>query len=290
MNMPTQTGNHAVSPYGFSAAGPSRPISARGSVVLRGAFHRVGRTTARGASSAICARARHLRDREREAGRGQGPLLRRLLQLAADPGVSAPSSRSRPAARHRRRADALTPGADVPRPYPGEGAGPRPKRTPLAPGHALLLRRWDAGPSAIGFRSTPVSEANTLARRAGLASLAEAGAARWAGPMVPASTATTRRSWICRTSTPASRRVRFAIPAPALEPGDAIAFNYRSVHGAAGQYRRQSAARVLLPLPRRRRDLHRTPPGRTSAALSRHRPAEAAKRMREDWFPTVWRG
>jgi len=78
-----------------------------------------------------------------------------------------------------------------------------------------------------------------------------------------------------------------AILAPALEPGDAIAFNYRSVHGAGGNTgtarRRAFSCRFLgddVTFIER--------PGRTSPPY----PGigqKSGERMREDWFPTVWR-
>jgi ectoine hydroxylase-related dioxygenase (phytanoyl-CoA dioxygenase family) len=80
----------------------------------------------------------------------------------------------------------------------------------------------------------------------------------------------------------------FAILAPALEPGDAIAFNYRSVHGAAGNTggnrRRAFSCRFLgddVTFIQR--------PGRTSPPYPGI-DQQSGERMREDWFPTVWRG
>lgn len=79
-----------------------------------------------------------------------------------------------------------------------------------------------------------------------------------------------------------------AILAPALEPGDAVAFNYRSVHGAGGNTgtarRRAFSCRFLgddVTFIQR--------PGRTSPPYPGI-DQQSGERMREDWFPTVWRG
>jgi ectoine hydroxylase-related dioxygenase (phytanoyl-CoA dioxygenase family) len=80
---------------------------------------------------------------------------------------------------------------------------------------------------------------------------------------------------------------KFAILAPAMQPGDAIAFNYRSVHGAAGNVgsnrRRAFSCRFLgddVTFIQR--------PGRTSPPYPGI-DQQSGQRMREDWFPTVWR-
>ncbi|MET1028357.1 MAG: phytanoyl-CoA dioxygenase family protein [Dongiaceae bacterium] len=79
----------------------------------------------------------------------------------------------------------------------------------------------------------------------------------------------------------------FEILAPALEPGDAIVFNYRTVHGAAGNEgqsrRRAFSARFLgddaVFIKR---------PGRTSPPFPGLDQQDGEK-LREDWFPTIWR-
>jgi ectoine hydroxylase-related dioxygenase (phytanoyl-CoA dioxygenase family) len=79
----------------------------------------------------------------------------------------------------------------------------------------------------------------------------------------------------------------FEILAPAMEPGDAIIFNYRTVHGAGGnagdQRRRAFSARYLgddaVFIQR---------PGRTSPPFPGLDQKDGEK-LREDWFPTVWR-
>ena len=73
----------------------------------------------------------------------------------------------------------------------------------------------------------------------------------------------------------------------ALEPGDAIAFNFLSVHGAPGNAgssrRRGFSARWVGD------DAHFVQrPGRTSPpfpGIGQH----TGERLREDWFPVVWR-
>jgi ectoine hydroxylase-related dioxygenase (phytanoyl-CoA dioxygenase family) len=79
----------------------------------------------------------------------------------------------------------------------------------------------------------------------------------------------------------------FNILAPAMEPGDAIIFNYRTVHGAAGNTglgrRRAFSARYLgddaVFIQR---------PGRTSPPFPGIGQSDGQK-LREDWFPTIWR-
>jgi ectoine hydroxylase-related dioxygenase (phytanoyl-CoA dioxygenase family) len=80
---------------------------------------------------------------------------------------------------------------------------------------------------------------------------------------------------------------RFQILAQPLEPGDAVAFNYRSVHGAGGNVgaarRRAFSCRFLgddATFIQR--------PGRTSPPYPGI-DQQTGERMREDWFPTVWR-
>lgn len=74
---------------------------------------------------------------------------------------------------------------------------------------------------------------------------------------------------------------------PALEPGDAILFNYRTVHGAGGNTgaarRRAFSCRFLgddaVFIER---------PGRTSPPYPGIN-QKSGERLREDWFPTIWR-
>ncbi|HVI92164.1 MAG TPA: phytanoyl-CoA dioxygenase family protein, partial [Dongiaceae bacterium] len=79
----------------------------------------------------------------------------------------------------------------------------------------------------------------------------------------------------------------FDILAPALEPGDAIIFNYRTVHGARGNEganrRRAFSARFLGDDA-----VYIQRPGRTSPPFPGIDQQDGEK-LREDWFPTVWR-
>ena len=72
----------------------------------------------------------------------------------------------------------------------------------------------------------------------------------------------------------------------ALEPGDAVAFDYRILHGARGNTstaRRRAFSLRLLGDDAR----YVERPGPTSPPFSGHgmRPGE---RLREDWFPVIW--
>jgi ectoine hydroxylase-related dioxygenase (phytanoyl-CoA dioxygenase family) len=79
----------------------------------------------------------------------------------------------------------------------------------------------------------------------------------------------------------------FRILEPALEPGDAILFNYRVVHGANGNTgtarRRAFSCRFVGDDA-----TYIERPGRTSPPY----PGigqQSGEKLREDWFPTVWR-
>jgi ectoine hydroxylase-related dioxygenase (phytanoyl-CoA dioxygenase family) len=79
----------------------------------------------------------------------------------------------------------------------------------------------------------------------------------------------------------------FHILAPAMRPGDAIVFNYRTVHSARGNTgpnrRRAFSARFIGDDARFIQRAGRTSPPYPGIG---QRPGE---RLREDWFPTVWR-
>lgn len=74
---------------------------------------------------------------------------------------------------------------------------------------------------------------------------------------------------------------------PALEPGDAIIFNYRTVHGAGGNTgntrRRAFSCRFLGDDA-----IFMERPGRTSPPYPGIN-QKTGERLREDWFPTIWR-
>ncbi len=78
----------------------------------------------------------------------------------------------------------------------------------------------------------------------------------------------------------------YSIMAEALEPGDAILFNYRTVHGARGnpgsQRRRAFSARFVGDDVRFIQRQGRTSPPYPGIGQS------TGERLREDWFPTVW--
>ena len=71
-----------------------------------------------------------------------------------------------------------------------------------------------------------------------------------------------------------------------MQPGDAILFDFRTVHGARGN-----------PAATRRRALslrwvgddarYAERPGRTSPPYPGHA-MQAGQRLREDWFPVLW--
>jgi ectoine hydroxylase-related dioxygenase (phytanoyl-CoA dioxygenase family) len=78
----------------------------------------------------------------------------------------------------------------------------------------------------------------------------------------------------------------FRILAPAMTPGDAIVFNYRTVHGARGNTgpnrRRAFSARFVGDDVRFiQRPGHTSPPYPNIGQRT-------GERLREDWFPTVW--
>ena len=73
-----------------------------------------------------------------------------------------------------------------------------------------------------------------------------------------------------------------------LEPGDAVAFNYRTVHGARGNL--TSARRRVLSMRWVGDDARYVErPGRTSPPYPGHG-MTPGQRLREDWFPVIWRG
>ena len=74
----------------------------------------------------------------------------------------------------------------------------------------------------------------------------------------------------------------------ALEPGDTVLFDFRTVHGARGND--TAARRRVLSLRWVGDDARYVErPGRTSPPFPGHG-MTAGQRWREDWFPVVWRG
>jgi ectoine hydroxylase-related dioxygenase (phytanoyl-CoA dioxygenase family) len=72
----------------------------------------------------------------------------------------------------------------------------------------------------------------------------------------------------------------------AMQPGDAVAFNYSVLHGARGNTtdRRRRAFSLRLVGDDAR---YVTRPGRTSPPFPGHDMAQG-QRLREDWFPVLW--
>ena len=72
----------------------------------------------------------------------------------------------------------------------------------------------------------------------------------------------------------------------AMEPGDAVAFHFRTLHGArgnrSGERRRAFSLRFVGDDAR-----YVERPGRTSPPFPGHG-MQAGDRLREDWFPVVW--
>lgn len=72
-----------------------------------------------------------------------------------------------------------------------------------------------------------------------------------------------------------------------MEPGDAVAFDFRTLHGARGNEggarRRAFSLRLLGDDVR-----YVERPGRTSPPFPDHG-MSAGERLREDWFPVIWR-
>jgi ectoine hydroxylase-related dioxygenase (phytanoyl-CoA dioxygenase family) len=72
----------------------------------------------------------------------------------------------------------------------------------------------------------------------------------------------------------------------AMEPGDAVAFHFRTLHGArgnrSGERRRAFSLRFVGDNAR-----YVERPGRTSPPFPGHG-MQAGDRLREDWFPVVW--
>ncbi|MDG1858158.1 MAG: hypothetical protein P8I94_03580, partial [Emcibacteraceae bacterium] len=70
------------------------------------------------------------------------------------------------------------------------------------------------------------------------------------------------------------------------EPGDVVAFNYKTLHGARGnnlpERRRAFSLRFIGDDAR-----YITRPGKTSPPFPGHNMKDG-ERLREDWFPTVY--
>lgn len=118
-----------------------------------------------------------------------------------------------------------------------------------------------------------------------------AGSHRWDKPVLP-----TR--WLSEEDFYASDDEYMAVPDPdaepekypvlewPMQPGDAVAFHYKTLHGARGNEaasrRRAFSLRVVGDDAR-----YVERPGRTSPPFPGHGMA-AGQRLREDWFPVIW--
>ncbi|HKQ94262.1 MAG TPA: phytanoyl-CoA dioxygenase family protein [Aestuariivirgaceae bacterium] len=81
---------------------------------------------------------------------------------------------------------------------------------------------------------------------------------------------------------------RYRVLEWALEPGDAVAFHYKTVHGARGNLSdRRRRAFSIRWLGDDARYVSR--PGRTSPPYPGHGMKDG-ETLRDDWFPVIWRG
>lgn len=116
-----------------------------------------------------------------------------------------------------------------------------------------------------------------------------AGSHRWPRPVLP-----TR--WLAETDFYPEAQDYMPVPDPDAEgmdvlewpmaPGDAVAFDFRCLHGARGNTtdRRRRAFSLRLVGDDAR---YVTRPGRTSPPFPGHG-MEPGQRLREDWFPVIW--
>ena len=80
---------------------------------------------------------------------------------------------------------------------------------------------------------------------------------------------------------------RYRVLEWSLEPGDAVLFDYRTLHGARGNL--TAARRRALSLRFVGDDVRYVErPGRTSPPYPGHG-MQPGQRLREDWFPVIWR-
>ena len=86
---------------------------------------------------------------------------------------------------------------------------------------------------------------------------------------------------------PDAEPMRFEVLEWPMEPGDAVAFHYKTLHGARGNTtdRRRRAFSLRL-VGDDARYVER--PGKTSPPFPGHG-MQAGERLREDWFPVIWR-
>lgn len=117
-----------------------------------------------------------------------------------------------------------------------------------------------------------------------------AGSHRWPRPVLP-------KRWLADTSFYPDPEAYMLVPDPdaegmdirewAMEPGDAVAFDFRTLHGSRGNTattRRRAFSLRLVGDDAR----YVERPGRTSPPFPGH-DMEPGQRLREDWFPVIWR-
>lgn len=116
-----------------------------------------------------------------------------------------------------------------------------------------------------------------------------AGSHRWPKPVLP-------KRWLADTDFYADSDAYMPVPDPdaegmtvlewPMEPGDAVAFDFRTLHGARGNTsdRRRRAFSLRLVGDDAR---YVTRPGRTSPPYPGH-DMQPGQRLREDWFPQIW--
>jgi ectoine hydroxylase-related dioxygenase (phytanoyl-CoA dioxygenase family) len=117
-----------------------------------------------------------------------------------------------------------------------------------------------------------------------------AGSHRWPRPVLP-------KRWLADTSFYPNPDDYMPVPDPdaegmpvrewAMEPGDAVAFHFATLHGARGNEtanRRRAFSLRLVGDDAR----YVERPGPTSPPFPGHE-MQAGQKLREDWFPVIWR-
>lgn len=117
-----------------------------------------------------------------------------------------------------------------------------------------------------------------------------AGSHRWPKPVLP-------KRWLAETDFYADSDAYMPVPDPdaeglpvmewEMEPGDAVAFNYMTLHGARGNNatsRRRAFSLRLVGDDAR----YVQRPGRTSPPFPGH-DMQPGQKLREDWFPIIYR-
>jgi ectoine hydroxylase-related dioxygenase (phytanoyl-CoA dioxygenase family) len=116
-----------------------------------------------------------------------------------------------------------------------------------------------------------------------------AGSHRWPKPVLP-------KRWLADTDFYPDPDAYMPVPDPdaecmdirewEMEPGDAVAFDYRTLHGARGN--NAATRRRAFSLRLVGDDAHYVErPGRTSPPFPGHG-MQPGERLREDWFPVIW--